>query len=158
MPDAVAGTVTTRVEDLMDVYQSSRTMRGINSAFEFPDYDRFFATGPGMGGELGLHLFDFGTLQHKNTDDFEYCSSSVLSNEFRPFTKTPKMLFKHQSLTQTQAPYYGNSYDPYGPILQVYGQMNNGNPEASFWILKIVTALPTHAPTCKTTIRLAPYR
>lgn len=123
-PDVVGTNKITRVEDLMDVYQSSRQMIHQASAFEFPDYDQFYVSGPGIGGEMGLHLFDFATLRHKDFDDYQYCDNNTLSDEYMPFTKTPQFLFKRGALTQNKAPYYGNGY---GNGIASYTQMNNSN-------------------------------
>lgn len=45
----------------MDFYKS--TYKGEAPAFYFPDYDNYSVSGPGIGGSLQAHLFDFATTR-----------------------------------------------------------------------------------------------
>lgn len=45
----------------MDFYKS--IYKGETPAFYFPDYDNYSVSGPGIGGSLQTHLFDFATTQ-----------------------------------------------------------------------------------------------
>lgn len=45
----------------MDFYKS--TYKGEAPPFYFPDYDNYSVSGPGIGGSLQAHLFDFATTQ-----------------------------------------------------------------------------------------------
>jgi hypothetical protein len=84
----------------MDTYKSNRFMEKTNKVFIFPDYDNYFVSGPGIAGQMSLHLFEYKTLM--NTE-----FNSGIVNRFpstkNPFTKKPRFIFREENAPQAIA-------------------------------------------------------
>jgi hypothetical protein len=100
-------------ESAMDIYQSERLMRG--SLFEYPDYDAFYISGPGISGEMSAHLFEYGTLMNKDKGteygdlktDPAYSFYNYTSKN--KFSKRVEFLLKGELAARTWPGHYDNS-------------------------------------------------
>ncbi|HBX53203.1 MAG: hypothetical protein A2275_05655 [Bacteroidetes bacterium RIFOXYA12_FULL_35_11] len=68
---------------LMDVYQSEKGCAEKGSPFEFPDYDAYSVSGPGISGEMSPHLFDYATIVHDGVSDNLYTKLFTKRAQFR---------------------------------------------------------------------------
>lgn len=104
----------------MDVFASKRSMNYGSGAFEGPDYDRYYVSGPGIGGEIRPYLFDYANLFEKSETDFSYGDPS--STSYKAFTKKAQFRFKADGLANVTVPYYDvNSSDDVLPNIQYSG-------------------------------------
>ncbi|MBL4708996.1 MAG: hypothetical protein JKY48_11225 [Flavobacteriales bacterium] len=104
----------------MDVFASKRSMNYGSGAFEGPDYDRYYVSGPGIGGEIRPYLFDYANLFEKSETDFFYGDPS--STNYKAFTKKAQFRFKADGLANVSVPYYDvNSSDNVLPNIQYSG-------------------------------------
>ena len=101
---------TPTANDAMDIYQTDRLMR--YSLFEFPDYDNYYVSGPGMGGEMSPFLFDYSTLKHKPTTptDIYTAMTDAEGAGCRRFSKNAEFLFKGE--LPSKVLYGKDSYTP----------------------------------------------
>lgn len=83
----------------MDMYQENGLGYGGNT-LSFPDYDSYYVSAPGIGGEMNLHMFEFGYLIGKTgVDGISY------QNSHQGFSKTPQFTFKDDFSGQLNTPY-----------------------------------------------------
>jgi hypothetical protein len=91
----------------MDIYQSSRMSSKV--PFEFPDYDDYYVSGPGIGGKMSPRLFDYAYLMSKNQHidwignvyenmNYSYHDHAALgaNSSFKPFTKPVQFVFEQE--------------------------------------------------------------
>lgn len=102
---------------LMDVYQSTRHITDSYTPFEFPDYDGFMVSGPGIAGEMNMHLLDYATLvpqpKSENIQDEFHLGDFSDTTVYHRFTKRAQFRFRNEPGGNVKAPYYGKtSYDP----------------------------------------------
>lgn len=91
----------------MDLYQSDRLLKPENTAFEFPDYDGYFMSGPGIGGELSPHLFDYASYRYTDNDEIGY-GSSTDDKFFDVSNKRMQFRFRNEPVTRINAPVNAN--------------------------------------------------
>jgi hypothetical protein len=107
------------LEQQMDIYQSDHDPNDGIGAFSFPDYDAFQVSGPGIAGEMQMHLFEYANLYsapiHSGDDHYYFYDNEATGAEpFTPFsgTKRPHFRFKNEQAAKISAPYYGDTgYD-----------------------------------------------
>jgi hypothetical protein len=116
----------------MDMYQSNRKKwyyqyTEDHESFDFADYDNYYVSGAGIGGEMSPHLFEYASLISKDTYidkigdrytelQYNYGASRALNdNESKAFSKRIQFRFKNEykdfsfPLTGTTNPYHFNS-------------------------------------------------
>lgn len=89
----------------MDIYQSDRNLKSGNTAFEFPDYDGYYMSGPGIGGELSPHLFDYASFRHTDNSDFNFDDTE---KSFAYSSKRMQFKFRNEPVTKVFAPVNAN--------------------------------------------------
>ena len=58
---------------MMDIFYN-------RSGFEFPDYDHFYVSGPGIGGKMRAYLFDYANL-HQEPGEMSYTSTHAFTQD-----------------------------------------------------------------------------
>jgi len=112
--------------EVMDTYRSDRGLSQ-NYPFEFPNYDSYFLSGPGIGGSIKPQLLEFGTLQHFDEGDYHH-SYFASENKTNNFTRTKvKFHYRGEPGAQIKAPYYGIERIANGPFWQTYLDMEDNN-------------------------------
>lgn len=53
----------------MDLYQSQNDLPFAGGSFHFPDHDEFYVSGPGVGGKMLLHRFEYASLSAELRDE-----------------------------------------------------------------------------------------
>ncbi|MEM9022959.1 MAG: hypothetical protein AAGB22_04410, partial [Bacteroidota bacterium] len=126
----------------MDLYVSNRGIATGATAFEYPDYDDFHLSGPGIGGKMQLRINQFATLLHKNEpgDNLEFASSTLnLENRTgNNITNRPEFTFMGESVSRIEAPYYGLAQDPNLGLWNNYTGMSSSNVFSLFKTPKMI--------------------
>lgn len=109
----------------MDIYGSSK---GIPSVFNFPDYDNFHVSGPGISGNMSPKIFDFSTFDSKEvSQQYQYqVSSAYLGHPFSQLSKTVNFVFDNDVYADIISPHH--SYSSTAGFLEpFYGPYNIPN-------------------------------
>lgn len=106
-------------ERIMDLYVSRHGASGNEVSFEYPDYDDFHVSGPGIGGVMQPYMFDYANMYRPDANGLTYGDYSVAG--YQQFHRKPQFRFRNEPGTRIYAPYYGR-YDDWGTIPSVsYG-------------------------------------
>ncbi|MEM9024529.1 MAG: hypothetical protein AAGB22_12355, partial [Bacteroidota bacterium] len=89
----------------MDLFVSSRGVPDGENSLLYPDYDRYYVSGPGIGGQIKPYLFDHANLYLKAEDGFTYGSPGT--SNYKSFSKQAQFRFRAEGLTEIKTPYYG---------------------------------------------------
>lgn len=134
-----------QANEQLDIYQSDFAPNDGISPFTFPDYDAFFVSGPGISGQMQMHLFDYANLYSglSEANGTTYYFYDDDPDDPEPFTKfdenkRPHFRFKHEPTAKIKAPYYGaqewdeatNSYVGGGQYS--WGMLDNTNTNLTF--------------------------
>jgi len=98
---------------VMDTYQTSRGVE-LDRPFQFPDYDSYYLSGPGIGGSIRPQILEFGTLKKFDHDDYTYSSHSNEESPVSYLNEKINFTFVGEPGSQIRAPYYGK--DPNGQV------------------------------------------
>lgn len=92
-------------DNMMDLYQSDRFAQPGETPFEFPDYDDYYVSGPGIGGKMSMAMLEYASLLHPGS---EYGDGNGYTSV--AFTRTPQFYFENEPATQVKAPYYSQTF------------------------------------------------
>ena len=91
-------------EHRMDVMTSRENVKSDSDpSFYYPDYDNFYASAPGFGGEFKAYLFDYASLFVNEK------GGSQLYPGFQRFTKSAQFRFLGEGLSKVEVPYYNET-------------------------------------------------
>lgn len=129
-------------DEYMDLYQSTRYIEQQQVPFTAPDYDAFFVSGPGIGGEMQMYRFDFANLAVPPTGGNNSFSSYLQGEPYnQPKTyedHKPHFRFKNEPMAQVKAPFYGQAaYDPNcncypSGVINPWASLNDNNYNSAF--------------------------
>jgi len=131
------------VEKKLDNYLSNRNMPEGELPFEFPDYDAYYVSGPGVGGEIRPFLFDFAEYpaypNYADSGNYMTYYTREAANwgvNRADFTRKPIFRFVNEPMAQLEpkginfTSYQTTENDPYNPIdphfYTYFPQPNNG--------------------------------
>ncbi|MBI1289189.1 MAG: hypothetical protein GC178_16605 [Flavobacteriales bacterium] len=121
-------------ERAMDLYSSKHGASEDEAPFEFPDYDDYYVSGPGIGGVMQPYMFDYANLFREDVaNEISYGDPTGTATVYQKFTKSPEFRFKDESGAQIRAPYYSienqwGSEDIYGLPTSLNPQVLLSNP------------------------------
>lgn len=92
----------------MDLMLSWKLKSKNGAPFEFPDYDNYAVSGPGIGGAMRPFLFDYASFHEPVNGIYSY--GDVNDSELRKFSKEAQFRFINDgSIMRNTLPYYETS-------------------------------------------------
>ena len=97
----------------MDIYSTRAGRSGMETSFEFPDYDDYSALGPALSAKLEMHLFDYSSifkqprLKESAQDYFDHVFGApppVLEQKYERATRRPTLMINEAKTLNIVAP------------------------------------------------------
>ena len=127
-------------EKLMDLYVSRHGAFGDEVSFEYPDYDNFHVSGPGIGGVMQPFMFDYANMYRPEADDGTTYGDPQ-DSDYQKFHRKPQFRFKNEPATRIYSPFYGRysgwrtlpASSSYGVAEQTFKTAYELRPDPNNW-------------------------
>ncbi|MBL1232052.1 MAG: hypothetical protein CMD31_09120 [Flavobacteriales bacterium] len=95
--------LSTVLDKNLDLYVSNRGMGDTDFPFTFPDFDAYYVSGPGLGGEMRPFLFDYAeypAFPGSSSGTYYTSAAAGYGTTMREFTKDPVFRFVNEPMAE----------------------------------------------------------